>query len=100
MHTIKITPNCRIESKKINSVARIESNRNFFCPNWNALQHGRSINSEHDTWQPRLSCGCGQSMQRRSANDQGLTATADILRTIKNIALSHNILLRRNDGSQ
>ena len=53
MHTIKITPNLlfeyqctsrkfirlpnRIESKKIDSVARIESNRNFFCPNWNAL---------------------------------------------------------------
>jgi len=27
----------RIESKKIDLVARIESNRNFFCPNWNAL---------------------------------------------------------------
>jgi len=26
---------CRIE--KIDSVARIKSNRNFFCPNWNAL---------------------------------------------------------------
>ena len=23
--------------KKIDSIARIESNRNFFCPNWNAL---------------------------------------------------------------
>ena len=53
MHIINITPNLlfeyqctsgkfirlpnRIESKKIDSVARIESNRNFFCPNWNAL---------------------------------------------------------------
>ena len=29
----------RIESKKIDSVARIESNRieTYFCPNWNAL---------------------------------------------------------------
>ena len=25
----------RIE--KIDSIAKIESNRNFFCPNWNAL---------------------------------------------------------------
>jgi len=57
MHTIKITPNIlfeyqctsgkfirlpnRIESKKIDSVARIESNRNIFCPNWNALDDGR-----------------------------------------------------------
>jgi len=29
----------RIE--KIDSVARIESNRNFFCPNWNAVTHTR-----------------------------------------------------------
>jgi len=28
---------CRIESKKIDSVARIESNQNFFCLNSNAL---------------------------------------------------------------
>jgi len=58
MHTIKITPNFlfeyrrtsgkfirfpnRIESKKnrFNSENRIESNRNFFCPNWNALPVG------------------------------------------------------------
>ena len=48
MHTIKITPNLlfeyqcasgkfirlpnRIESKKIDSIARIESNRNFYSP--------------------------------------------------------------------
>ena len=54
MHTLKVTPNLlfgyqctsgkfirlpnRIE--KIDSVARIESNRNFFCPNWNALVSG------------------------------------------------------------
>jgi len=51
MHTIKITPNLLFEyqctsgkiyqiaesNRKIDSVARIESNRNFFCPNWNAL---------------------------------------------------------------
>ena len=53
MHTIKITPNllfeyqCTsskfirlpnwIELKKIDLVGRIESNRNFFGPNWNAL---------------------------------------------------------------
>ena len=50
MHTIKLLltyylnisvqaanlSDCRIEPKKIDSVARIESNRNF-CPNWNAL---------------------------------------------------------------
>ena len=53
MHTIKLLltdylnisvqaanlSDCRIESKKIDSVARIESNRNFFCPNWNALNN-------------------------------------------------------------
>ena len=51
MHTIKLLltyylnislqaanlSDCRIESKKIDSIARIESNRNFFCPNWKAL---------------------------------------------------------------
>jgi len=53
MHTIKLPltyylnisvqaanlSDCRIESKKNDSVARIESNRieTFFCPNWNAL---------------------------------------------------------------
>ena len=53
MHTIKITPNLLFEYQctsgkfirlpnenrieKIDSVARIEWNRNFFCPNWNAL---------------------------------------------------------------
>jgi len=51
MNTIKITPNLLSEYQctsgkfiilpnrieKIDSVARIESNRNFFCPNWNAL---------------------------------------------------------------
>ena len=60
MHTIKITPNllfeylCTsgkfirlpngIESKKIDSVARIESNRieTFFRPNWNALMYSGS----------------------------------------------------------
>ena len=31
----QIAESNRIE--KIDSVARIESNRNFFCPNWNAL---------------------------------------------------------------
>jgi len=47
MHTIKITPNLLFVGKfirlpnrieKIDSVAWIESNRNFFGPNWNALQ--------------------------------------------------------------
>ena len=53
MHTIKLLltyylnisiqaanlSDCRIESKKnrFGSENRIESNRNFFCPNWNAL---------------------------------------------------------------
>ena len=51
MHTIKITPNLLFEYQctsgkfirlpnrieKIHSVARIESNQNFFCPNSNAL---------------------------------------------------------------
>ena len=51
MHIIKITPNLIFEYQctsskfirlpnrieKIDSVAKIELNRNFFCPNWNAL---------------------------------------------------------------
>ena len=42
MHTIKITPNLLFEyqctsGKFIRLPNRIESNRNFFCPNWNAL---------------------------------------------------------------
>ena len=53
MRTIKITPNLlfehqctsgkfirlpnRIEKNRFGSENRIESNRNFFCPNWNAL---------------------------------------------------------------
>jgi len=56
MHTLKITPNLLFDYRctsgkfirlpnrieKIDSVARIESNRNFFCPNWNALLVTRS----------------------------------------------------------
>ena len=42
MHTIKITSNLLYEyqctsGKLIRLPNRIESNRNFFCPNWNAL---------------------------------------------------------------
>jgi len=48
MHTIKITPNLLFEyqytsgkfirlSNRFGSENRVESNRNFFCPNWNAL---------------------------------------------------------------
>jgi len=42
MHTTKITPNLLFEyqctsGKFIRLPNRIESNRNFFCPNWNAL---------------------------------------------------------------
>jgi len=53
VHYYKITPNLLFEYQctsgkfyqiaesnrieKIDSVARIESNRNYFCPNWNAL---------------------------------------------------------------
>ena len=65
MNTIKITPNLLSEYQctsgkfiyhiaesnrieKIDSVARIESNRNFFCPNWNALS--RTV-SYHNTAQ-------------------------------------------------
>ena len=56
MHPIKITPNLLFEYhctsgkfirlpngiEKIDSVARIESNRieTYFCPNWNALEEG------------------------------------------------------------
>jgi len=60
MHTIKITPNLlleyqctsgkfsrlpnRIESNKIDSVAKIESNRiETFRPNWNALVCNRLV---------------------------------------------------------
>jgi len=42
MHTLKITPNSLFDyrctsGKFIRLPNRIESNRNFFCPNWNAL---------------------------------------------------------------
>ena len=60
MHAIKITLNLLLvykrqiyqiaESnriKKIDSIARIESNRNFFRPNWNALMSGRSDLDRH-----------------------------------------------------
>jgi len=39
---------------------------------------GRSTNSAHDTRRPRLSRGCGQSMELPSANDHGLTVAADV----------------------
>jgi len=60
MHTIKITVNelfkilvykrqiyqiaesNRIEKNRFDSENRIESNRNFFCPNWNALASTRT----------------------------------------------------------
>ena len=47
MHTIKITPNLIFEyqctsGKFIRLLNRIESNRNFFCPNWNALVSRRA----------------------------------------------------------
>jgi len=46
MHTIKITPNLlfeyqRTSGKFIKLPNRIESNRNFFSPNWNALNSSR-----------------------------------------------------------
>jgi len=60
MHTIKLLltyylnisvqaanlSDCRIESKKIDSVARIESNKNIFCPNWNARRVTRVSQQE------------------------------------------------------
>ena len=46
---------------------------------------GRSINSAHNTRRPRLSCSCSHSMERPSANDQGLTVAADVSQTtVKN----------------
>ena len=63
MHTIKITPNflfeyqCtsgkfirlpnQIEKNRFGSENRIESNRNFFCPNWNALLHTNTTTLRH-----------------------------------------------------
>jgi len=54
---------------------------------------GRSISSALDTRRPRLSCGCGQNMERPSANDQGLTVAADVPSTTENIPFSYNISL-------
>jgi len=66
MHTIKITLNLLFEyqctsgkfirlpnriEKKIDSVARIESNGNFFCPNWNALLSATSYQVQEGTIQ-------------------------------------------------
>jgi len=55
MHTIKITPNLlfeyqctsgkfirlQIENNRFGNKNLIESNRNFFCPNWNGLPCSR-----------------------------------------------------------
>ena len=60
---------------------------------------GRSINSTHDTRRPRLSCGCGQSMERPSANDQGLTVAADVPTTLTFLFQSTFYWLN-NDGFQ
>ena len=51
MHTIKITPDLFFEyqcttGKFIRLPNRIESNRNFFCPNWNALLSRRVFQGE------------------------------------------------------
>ena len=73
MHTIKITHNLLLEyqctshkfirlpnrMEKIDSVARIQSNRNFFCQNRNALPHtmrAMSITIKARLWQhmPRV----------------------------------------------
>ena len=74
MHTIKITPNLPFEYQctsgkfirlpnrieKIDSVARIELNGNFFCPNWNALHYsfiprtsGGKLSKNHDSTKKR-----------------------------------------------
>jgi len=62
MHAIKITLNLllvykrqiyqiaesnRIKKNRFDSENRIESNRNFFRPNWNALMSGRSDLDRH-----------------------------------------------------
>jgi len=54
---------------------------------------GRSTNSAHDTRRPRLSCGCGQSMERPSADDHGLTVAADVPPPTENIPFSVHISL-------
>jgi len=74
---------CRIESKKIDSVARIESNRNFFCPNWNALaaisrQLSRCASSVRRTARQLV----GSVAQRRRHDVAATSATdADVLPT-------------------
>jgi len=52
MNTIKITPNLPFEyqctsGKFIRLPNRIESNRNFFCPNWNALPMSSKLMQEN-----------------------------------------------------
>jgi len=69
MRTIKITSNLLFEYlykrqiyqiaesnriEKIDSVARIESNQNFFCPNWNALVHRPWITEDRRKWGTQL----------------------------------------------
>ena len=61
---------------------------------------GRSINSARDTRRPRLSRGCRQSMERPSANDQGLTVAADVPPTTRKHSFFKQHFFRLNDESQ
>ena len=105
MHTIKITPNLLFEYQctrgkfirlpnrieKIDSVARIESNRNFFCPNWNALaaisrQLSRCASSARRIAR-QLVCSVAQ---RRRRDVAATSATdADVLPTSTTSARRH-----------
>ena len=58
----QIAESNRIE--KIDSVSRIESNGNFFCPNWNALAAGEFIRTDaHEDTQVHV------QLLRSNAND-------------------------------
>ena len=59
MHTIKITPNLLFEyqctsGKFIRLPNRIESNRNFFCPNWNALVESSGPTAAHSLTEAQM----------------------------------------------
>ena len=63
MHTIKLllTSYLNISVQAANlSDCRIESNRNLFCPNWNALVRGTNagngLTTEHQTYEQPNTC--------------------------------------------
>ena len=124
MHTIKLLltyylnisvqaanlSDCRIESNRKNrfgSENRIESNRNFFCPNWNAL-----VYRKQELIRPRWAkdaCAC-TPLGRRYVNTCKLVNAVNLIRCwngITSLAISATlfrvfrfILICLNTGAQ